>query len=278
MPYEFQSNRIYRMPTHFGPSLGPRQGEDGRRFQNINSPKFTTWSVSFLTNREQLEALLPPGFSLGAEAIVTVGVTYITEIEWLAGRGYNTVGVSFPATFNGKHDHAVGTFLSVLWENCAHCVMTGREDLGFSKIHCDIPEPRIYQGHVRCEASWDGFKFMDLEIRNLKKLASEEIQKTISKQSDDGILHYKYMPKTGEWGKADACYVTLTPADCPNRVVKEIWKGEGTVCFNKATWEDLPTTFNIVNVLHSLEVKEYCDARMVKMVGGKDLRDQRILQ
>jgi len=58
--------------------------------------------------------LLPEGFEVEAEPAVTVQASYMTEIEWLAGRGYNTLGVSFPAIFNGKEDHIMGNFLTVL--------------------------------------------------------------------------------------------------------------------------------------------------------------------
>ena len=66
MSYTFQPGKMYRMPTHFGPSLGPRQGKDGRKFDCRDNPKATTRSVSFLANREQLETLLPEGFEVGA--------------------------------------------------------------------------------------------------------------------------------------------------------------------------------------------------------------------
>ena len=278
MPYKFQPGRMYRMPTHFGPSLGPRQGKEGRKFANVGSPQVTAISASFLTNREQLEELLPEGFVVGAEPVVTVQVSYMTEIEWLAGRGYNTIGVSFPAVFNGKEDHVTGNFLTVLWENLADPIITGREDLGFNKIFCEIPEPKVYQGEMHCIATWMGFKFMDLKIGNLTQLFTEETAEFISKQTGDGILHYKYMPRTGEWGKADIAYATLTPSASPNRIVKEMWRGEGTVQFHEATWEDLPTLFSIVNTFHDLEIKEYRGAMLVKTVGGKDLSDQRILR
>ena len=55
------------------------------------------------------------------------------EIEWLAGRGYNTLGVSFPAVFEGEVDRATGSLLTVLWENLTDPILTGREELGFSK-------------------------------------------------------------------------------------------------------------------------------------------------
>ena len=278
MPYEFQANRMYRMPTHFGPSLGPRQGEAGRKFVNLESPKVTSWSVNFLTNCEQLKKLLPSGFELTGEPVVTVEATYITEIEWLAGRGYNTLGVSFPAVFHGEKDHAIGSFLAVLWENLTDPILTGREELGFAKIYSEIPEARIYQGQTHIITSWMDFKFMDLKISNLKQLVPEEIDVFMGQKTGDGILHYKYIPKTGELGKPDACYATLTPAVDIRRVIKEIWRGEGTVEFHKATWEALPTMFSIVNTLQNLAIEEYRGALMIKTVGSKDLSDTRILR
>ena len=101
-------------------------------------------------------------------------------------------------------------------------------------------------------------------------------------QPDDGVLkgtlHYKYMPRTGEWGRADVGYAALTPAEGSNSVVKEMWRGEGTLQFHKARWEDLPTQYHIVNAFRQLEIKEYRGASIVKSVGGKDLSDQRILR
>ncbi len=103
MPYKFQPDKMYMLPTHFGPSMGPRQGPEGRRFECKDNPKTTSVSVSFLTNREQLEELLPERFEVGAEPVVTVSVSYMKEIEWLAGHGYNVLGVSFPAVFDGEN-------------------------------------------------------------------------------------------------------------------------------------------------------------------------------
>ncbi len=277
MGYEFIPGKQYRMPTHFGPSLGPRQGPDGRTYANVGSFKTTSLAVSFLSDRKQLENLLPKGFVVGAEPIVTVEASYFTELEWLAGRGYNTLGVRWPAVFKGKVDEVKGTFLSILWENLADPIITGREDLGFSKIYCELPEPMVMAGQAHCIASWLGFKFMDLKVRNLKELGAVEVA-AMAKKPGDPTLHYKYMPRTGEWGKADVTYATMTPAEVPNRVFKEAWVGDGEVEFHEAAWEDLPTFFNIVNVFRSLRKEKYLKATMVKTVGYKDLSDQRILR
>ena len=102
MPYKFQPGKMYMMPTHFGPSMGPRQGPEGRTFECKDNPKTTSISVSFLTNREQLEELLPEGFEVGDEPVVSISASYMKEIEWLAGRGYNILGVSFSAIFKSS--------------------------------------------------------------------------------------------------------------------------------------------------------------------------------
>ena len=281
MSYKLEAGQMYLMPTHFGPSTGPRRGPDGGKFECIDTPKKTTISVSFLTDREQLAALLPEGFEVGKEPIVTVAASYITEIDWLAGRGYNILGVSFPAIFNGKEDKASGSFLTVLWENMTEPILTGREELGFSKIYCELPEPCISEGETHCSASWMGFNFMDLRASNMKQVPSDEIPNPAVAGADEslsGILHYKYIPKTGDWGSADAAYAVMTPAHTPNQVILEKWNGEGTVQFHKATWEELPTQYMIVNRFHKLEVREERGASMVKTIGGKDLSDQRILR
>ena len=278
MTYKFLPGKMYRMPTHFGPSLGPRQGPDGRKFDCKNAPKAREHRVSFLTNSEQLEAMMPEGFALAGEPVVTIEASYFTEIQWLAGRGYNVLGVSFPVRFRGKQDDVTGPFLTVLWENFADPIFTGREELGFSKIYCDLPEPRVLDGQVHCIASWEGFKFMDLQITDLKKLSAADLQASESGPGNDGTLHYKYVARTGEWDKADVSYPVLTPAQTPNRVVQEKWQGQGTVEFHKARWEDLPTTYHIVNALAALEIKEYRGASVLKAVGAKDLSDQRILR
>jgi hypothetical protein len=276
MSYTFRGDAMYRMPTHFGPATGPRRGPDGRRFAGEESPKSTSVSVSFLTERAALEAHLPPGFSVGVEPVVTVSATYLTEIDWLAGRGYNILGVSWPAIFQGERDKARGSFLSVLWENMTDPIITGREELGYSKIYCELPTPAVYRGNYHCVASWMDFKFMDLRVENLAEVA-DEVKAAAAKPAHDGVLHYKYMPRTGEWGTADSAYAVLTPAETPNRVIQSMQVGTGEVVFHPARWEDMPTQYMIVNAIHALPVLEARGASVVKTVGGKDLSDQRIL-
>src|SRR5213080_513278 len=78
--FRFIPGRTYRMPVVFGPGLGPRQGDQGRKFTSPDSHKTITRSVSFLTKRAQLEELLPEGFAVRGEPVATVFASYMTEI------------------------------------------------------------------------------------------------------------------------------------------------------------------------------------------------------
>lgn len=295
MPYEKKPGTMYMMPTHFGPAAGPRQGPDGRGFDCRDNPRTTSYSVRFLTRADLLDALLPSGFRLAGEPVVTVTVSYMTEIEWLAGRGYNTLGVSFPAEYAGEVDRARGTFLAVLWENLADPILTGREQLGFSKIYCAIPPPAVLNDETRCTAEWLGYTFMDMHLSEMEKTPLAPAEPTAeeaegaakeaeppAEEADGaelaGTLHHKYIPRTGEWGTADAEYAVLTPSAAPNRRVTAQRHGRGSVRFHRAEWRDLPTQYHIVNALADLEQIAFLGANIVETVGGKDLSDQRILR
>ena len=272
---------MYMMPTHFGPMCGPRQGPGGKKFAfNPDKRKITHLSVSFLTNTNQLQKLLPPGFELAGEPVVTVFEKFMKEIDWLAGRGYNILGVQFPVIYNGTKDRATGPFLTVLWENLTDPILTGREQLGFSKIYCDLPEPNVYKGESHSTASWMGFRFLDLKLNNLEEISPEESSPTISESDKKllrGTIHYKYMPRTGEWGKADSEYAVLSPEPEKPSPPEKLFNGTGEVIFHKARWEDLPTQYMIINAFHELEIIEYRGATMEHRIGSGDHGSQRIL-
>jgi hypothetical protein len=262
------------MPYGFGPSPGPRQGPDGRPFDWRDTPRRRAVSVGFLTDGQFLSRLLPPGFAVVGEPVVTVEVQYYTELEWLAGRGYNTLGVKFPAMFKGERDTVRGLFLAVLWENLADPILTGRDELGFAKLYADIPEPRIFRGAELHGASWLGHRFIDLELRDI----ADADPAPAAGFAAGGTLHYKYVPSTGERGGSDVAYACHTPSDNPNQRLIRFQRAKGDAVFHQATWEQMPTQFHVVNALAALPVLEWRGATLVETRGGKDLSDQRRLR
>lgn len=277
MSYTFTPGERYRMPTHFGAATGPRRGPDGRRFDCRDTPRATSVAVSFLTDADPLETWLPPGFERVGEPVVTVTATYMTEIEWLAGRGYNMLGISFPAAYDGRDGRTEGSFLAVLWENLAEPIITGREELGYSKIFCDLPEPVCADGLTHCRAQWMGFTFMEMAVGPVADASTPELADANARPASPR-LHYKYIPRTGEPGQADAAYAVLTPGSTPHRRVLSLSLGAGVVNFHRARWEEMPTQYMIVNALADLPVHHWRGASITRTVGGKDLSDMRILR
>ena len=272
MSYQFEAGRIYRMPTHFGPAPGPRQMPDDVAGDPKRSPQRLSTAVSFLTDPVALERHLPDGFTLAGEPVVTVEFHHMTDIDWLAGRGYTMIWVSWPATFAGSRDHATGKFLAVVWENLADPVITGRCEIGHPKLYAEIAEPRRCNGAQICVAGWMGFRFLALEVSQL-----HDADPVRPSTTSDGTLMLKYTPRTGAWGETELCQVTLTPADDPDNHVEQRQTGAGKVRFHKADWSDLPTLHHVVNALAALPVIETRGSTITRSHGGKSYRDQRVL-
>jgi hypothetical protein len=271
MSYRFEAGRIYRMPTHFGPAPGPRQLPDGVRDPK-GSPRRLSVAASFLTDGAQLETHLPEGFTLAGEPVVSVEFHYMTGIDWLAGRGYTMITVSWPATFTGRQDKATGSFLAVVWENLADPIITGRGETGYPKIYAEISEPRLWDGAQICTAGWMGFRFLEVTVSELHDRTPSPTM-----PRSDGALMLKYVPCTGAWGEADLHQVTLTPSGDPDRTIERLQAGVGTVRFHRVAWSDLPTMHHVVNALAELPIIEPRGGSLTHSRGGKTFRDQRAL-
>lgn len=268
---------IHRMPYGFGPTSGPRQGPDGKRFDWSTTPHCWTAAASFLTDGACLERILPPGFELAGEPIVTVDFQILTELQWLAGRGYSLMTVRFPAAFRGQQDLVVGHFIPVLWENLPDPILSGREELGMAKLWCDLPPPVISSDRIVCKASWLAHEFLTLELDHLEE--SERRLPTypgLGDRRSAGTLHYKYIPRTGEWGRADLAYACLAPP-AGKPTVERSRRGRGRIRFHPTSWEQMPTQFHIVATLAALPMLEERDAWCVETRGGSDLSTQRAL-
>ncbi len=270
----------YRMPVVFGPAPGPRQKPDGtmwtREEAGIMSAEWM--KISYLTDPKKLERLLPPGFSLRGDPIVSVSCAWFKNLYWLAGRGYGILSVDFPVTYQGKVEKLEGSFCPVIWEGAPDAIMTGREELGFPKMFATLPEIDWDQknGAASCEASWMGFKFFDIELTGLTETPGE---KRLPGSTGGPQLYYKYMPRTSIGGRedADVAYVTTAapPPGSQGRADNisfddfefKRWTGKGAIAWHKATFQQLPLAAHVVNGLADLDFLEFVDAEMVTFSG-----------
>lgn len=277
MTIELKPGVRYRMPVVFGPAPGPRQKADGTIWtaQETGTMHAQWMTVKYRTERTSLERILPPGFELRGEPEVHVSLAYFNNLYWLAGRGYGILNVEVPAVYTGKSERIEGAFCPVLFEGIPDAIMTGREELGFPKLFAEIPELSINHqtGVAGGEASWFDFRFFQMELQGLKETQGDK------KLPGPGgaALFYKYMPRTGSSGTGgtDIAYVTssqpLPGAAGDTSPIKfsdanfRKWTAEaGSVTWNRATFEQLPTTFHIINGLADLEIVEYLGAEMIE--------------
>lgn len=267
---------LYRMPYGFGPTCGPRQGPDGKPFSWTDSTRQTV-AASFLTDASYLERLLPPGFTLAGEPVVTVEFHVLGNLAWLAGRGYSMLQVKFPARYAGTRDTVTGSFMSVLWEDLADPILSGREELGFAKLWCDLPRPRTFDGRVICSASWLSHQFVEIEVSDLVEVpAAMPLAPGMEGLKNEGILHYKYMPATEDWGQAAVEHACLSPAGGDMKV-QSLRLGKGQVRFLPTAWEDMPTQYHIISALAALPQIESRSSRVIDILGGSDYSNQRRL-
>ena len=271
----------YRMPIMFGPAPGPRQNPEGRMWTPAEAGRMKAeWmKIAYRTDAAKLEKLLPAGFSLRGEPIVSVSCAWFKNLYWLAGRGYGILSVDFPVTYQGKTERLDGALCPVIWEGSPDAIMTGREELGFPKMFArfsdiDFDEPA---GRAACDASWYDHTFFDIALTGL---AEEENPVKKLPGSDGGAqMYYKYMPRTSPGGRegADLAYVTTSAAAAGSGgAVANInfddfefrrWTGKGSLAWHRATFEQLPLSFHVVNGMADLDILEFVDAEMVHFSG-----------
>ena len=259
---------MYRMPVTFGPAPGPRNVPEAQRHRRYEKNALTL-TLSAATDPDMLARLLPRGFAIAGEARIELSLLVLSNIGWLAGRGYNIVMLRIPARWRGEEEVS-GYFVPVLWESMADPILTGRDELGWPKIFADIPAPVVEDGRWRASASWDGFAFLEIE-------AGEFVPAEAPAPAGPMMFH-KYVPRTGEWGEAEIDYFTVTSPDGPAPQVKSALQGRGRFEFHAARWEDMPTQYPIVTALAALPLTDFGPATLVESSGGGDVSGQRRLR
>ena len=258
-----QTRARYRMPVSFGPAPGPRQKADGSLWTveetGIIRQKFL--EIDYLAKAEQLTPLLPPGFSLRGEPVVKVATGFFLDLWWLAGRGYGILHVTIPVTYRGKTETFDGDYMAVIWEGLGDAVLTGRDELGFPKLAADFSDLTFdpASGSARSAVSWLGHEFFTAQADGLKEVPNATPPKRVPN------LTFKYVPNTSVYGTGGADIASVTtgagqvPVEGGSLAVQNYrrWEGRGELSWNRATFEQLPTTYHIVNGLAAIDIVEF---------------------
>jgi hypothetical protein len=262
---------IYRMPSMLGRAPGPRNMPKSKRACQYDGD-VTTISIRALTDEKLLSALLPPRCRLAAEPKINVMYSMLTNLGWLAGRGYNILKAQSEIIFDGEDGEVRGNLSWVLWESHADPIVTGRDELGTPKLYASLPDVRFIGNSCATSADWEGFRFFDMEVADIIPDARSTTFDSYAAQGGLPLLCYRYHSRVGAWETADIAVMTMsTPGLAPPPMVREQLRGEGKFRFFPARWEDMPTQYTYVTTLASLPLLGFEPARISKVSGMADL-------
>lgn len=273
MSFKFEKDKFYMQPVFFGPTT-TMQTMDGKR--TLHQPaNGECLGVSFETNQEQIDALLPECFTSNAP-VISVQACEFSDIGWLAGHTYNLVNVSTPVHFKGKEHDVDGDLVLVMFENHADPIVAGRDGIGYSKIYADIPRFTHYEGVYTAKASsWD-FEFMKLQLDTNKEAEDPKCMMELAAKSQ-GKMNYRYIPSVDDITVPDVEYPVFNPKkwDKPEDYKWEIKAPEskfckGTIKFNEPEWTDMPTYYRVGKALADLEIKKYLGGQYIKYTEACD--------
>ncbi|KAH8726889.1 hypothetical protein GQ44DRAFT_825459 [Phaeosphaeriaceae sp. PMI808] len=284
--WENKKGLLWRMPVSFGPMPGPRQDFYGTP-RDGSKGKFTTVSVKFKTSKTLLENLLPSKkFKFAAAdtiAYATFAVTQLDNLEWLGGRGYLHFGLYIHGVEYTKEngDTVTGTYLPVLFENLADAILSGREELGFPKLYCELDLEHNGQSYT-LNAHWMSSKFCSLTLSGLKEGSATNGEVPSSPSKEEGLFVHKHVPATSNMGndqrgKADTEYTAFLSNDedaknVPRKVEKTSTASSAEVKFDSLDWKALPTLHHVIDRLKEIPIYEMVEAKVVEGTGVSDVR------
>jgi acetoacetate decarboxylase len=242
---EFKQNAAYLMPVSFGEMPYQEVAHYG-----------DVWSLAviYLTDRDALARLLPPPFEPADEPLVSVYYQKSNKVDFMAGGGYNLMGVNLAAVFDGKEDHVQGNYAAVLWENNTLPIQLGRELLGAPKLFADIPDPFRLGDDWRVQAADCGRIVLELCINNAQPLGGDALDMVRAGANATPWMGWRYFPTPDGRGTA-LSEPTLIGAET---TVGEAWAGtEASASFGAVTPGATPMMAHILPSLHSLVVREY---------------------
>ena len=258
-----------RMPLSFGPSPGPRQDLSGRA-RSFGKPTYKTSYIKFKTYRNYLKTLLPTEeLSIGGRGgwvTATFSVTQLSNLDWLGGRGYSFFGLYIHDVVHTKtenkssgdeskpEEEIKGDFLPVLFENMADPIITGREELGFSKVFATLDETSSSPSSFSLSAGWEGTEFCSLTLEDLVEVPAAE------KEPAAPTLHYKVTSAIKKGDAFEPGSVTTHESFPVSDGQKEWLAGSANIKFTQLKGQELelafPTLANIVEGLRNVKVVE----------------------
>jgi hypothetical protein len=188
----------------------------------------------------------------GGWSTATFSVSRLGNLEWLGGRGCTHFGlyVRDVVTKIGE-EPAKGDLISVLFENLADPIITGREELGFPKVYATL-DTLLSNSSYEMKAGWKGTSFCALSLPALDRVVTEYFQKAPE-------LTYKVMPSTSS--SLDVAYAQRGQDPSVRSESDSQWKAKNaSITFTDLPGQELeksfPTLAHIISRLRGIRIGE----------------------
>ncbi|GAA1828438.1 acetoacetate decarboxylase family protein [Pseudonocardia ailaonensis] len=242
MSYRLHTGVRYDMPVAFGPSPA-RDDELGYTVHGA--------ALGFVTEREALEPLVPPGLEVPDRPVVTVNYQQCRNMTWMGGRGYNLVSVYASAIYR-RAGHAVAAPLGlVIWESDCAPIIVGREFLGTPKIHGQIPDADVSRESFGFSVAEYGSPLLSGSCSAMTPAAERTFDRIAAAGRDMVRLHWKYIPGVGD--EPDADYPVAMHA---RTEYQRIWTGTGSLTVGSPDEVAAPYSSRAARALGRLPVVE----------------------
>lgn len=268
----------WRQPIVFGPLPGPRQDAYGNSHrQTLRKSTTTKAVVKFKTSATLLRGLFPNSkyFFEKADTVATASYSIETleNMAWLGGGGYTLLALYVHGVNYREENGRVrkGVYCPIMFENLTDPIITGREELGVSKMFSDIDITRSNESSFVAKLSWRDAAWGQFEWKNMQKKEASTVP--TEEGESEGLLLHKYIPGTGS-DKPDADYDVLLVNDLEKSSVQSFQSASpADVRFkiNNIGWKQLPTLHSVISRLAELPVLDILEGSLTKTQGVTDL-------
>ncbi|MCJ1472618.1 hypothetical protein MMC13_001267 [Lambiella insularis] len=288
-------NLYWRQPTVFGPMPGPRQDVLGRpRTDTLAASSSLKASIKFKTSATLLRTLFPnPSYRFAKPdtiAQATFSVQSLTNLDWLAGGGYEVLGLHIHGVQYTTQDGEVlnGSYCPVMFENLPDPILSGREELGFPKVYSDIQITEDEStGTYGARISWRGAEWASFEWQGLRKQEAQDSNGTDSADAttphDESVFVHKCIPASGSAQRAKSSvdaeydvfhpYPASTSAGTDSKPARHTT--EASFKIHDLDVKRLPTLHHIVSRLAEIPVFGIVEATVTEKKGVNDFSNAR---
>jgi hypothetical protein len=249
---------VARVDTALGCAVLPDTFGLGLLGDVLRVPNNYTATLPYRTEREPLLALLPPGFTLAGEPIVTFRARRAEGIDWADGTSH-FVGVSTQVEVHcADGTTTTGMHFIVGWEDDPMVVIISREVAGTVKLPAGITFDHDVHGTDRWLVHHRGRPLIEVEYNRTAQFGDAELDALRAARASGHTIGYKGLP-TVDGRSLGEHYATEIPTMAE---VASAWHLDGRVVLfetrpETALWHD-----RAVRALRTLPLVEQLPATL----------------